>query len=118
MCSSSLLITCGNSFIPLQHASSDNHEMCCNFGALEWCTVDKHLYPFKHMYDSNRLPSPAPVRHAVLPAEAFMSYGVSDGYYNKPQVTAERFVDGFLDEMTHRWAGKWYKTGSPVRVSV
>eukprot|EP00403_Amphidinium_massartii_P032452 CAMPEP_0178449714 /NCGR_PEP_ID=MMETSP0689_2-20121128/42718_1 /TAXON_ID=160604 /ORGANISM="Amphidinium massartii, Strain CS-259" /LENGTH=2729 /DNA_ID=CAMNT_0020075091 /DNA_START=53 /DNA_END=8243 /DNA_ORIENTATION=+ len=53
-----------------------------------------------------------------VPGEVYIGgEGVSDGYYKKPEVTAERFVDGFLDEMVKRWSGKWYKTGDLGRLT-
>jgi surfactin synthase thioesterase subunit/acyl-CoA synthetase (AMP-forming)/AMP-acid ligase II len=41
---------------------------------------------------------------------------LSSGYYLKPDATKERFVDGFTEEMTKLWSGKWYKSGDSGRI--
>eukprot|EP00443_Scrippsiella_acuminata_P020537 CAMPEP_0115241604 /NCGR_PEP_ID=MMETSP0270-20121206/38516_1 /TAXON_ID=71861 /ORGANISM="Scrippsiella trochoidea, Strain CCMP3099" /LENGTH=2756 /DNA_ID=CAMNT_0002656631 /DNA_START=62 /DNA_END=8332 /DNA_ORIENTATION=- len=41
---------------------------------------------------------------------------LSSGYFGQPDVTAERFVDGFLPGMREAWWGKWYKSGDAGRL--
>mmetsp|Transcript_123527 Transcript_123527/g.395126 ORF Transcript_123527/g.395126 Transcript_123527/m.395126 type:complete len:2722 (+) Transcript_123527:112-8277(+) len=47
-----------------------------------------------------------------VPGELFVGgTALSSGYWQQPEVTAERFVQGFVPEMKALWAGVWYKTG-------
>jgi len=52
-----------------------------------------------------------------VPGELYIGgFALSSGYFGQPEVTAERFVDGFALEMKDSWHGKWYKSGDLGRL--
>jgi len=62
-----------------------------------------------------------PITKKVLPkgivGELYVGgASISSGYYQKPEATAERFVEAFTDEMRALWTGPWYKSGDGGRI--